>query len=543
MALSSAQPAPLLEFADGLTPEIVAQWSDPVWRLSHLYYIRDEHGNKVLFVPNEAQRQFIKEFWFLNIILKSRQRGFTTLIDLLALDTCLFRSHTAAGIIADNRENAEVIFDDKVKFAYDNLPDELRGRVPARNDNARELTFGNGSSIRVGTSMRSRTLQFLHVSEFGKISKNYPKKAREIVTGSFNAVHKGELIFVESTAEGRGGEFYDLCKAAQDLQRIKRPLTKQSWKFHFYPWWDDPKCELSVAEAQLVPLPQKMTEYFDSCEKKLRIKISRGRRAWYTLKWQILGDDMKREFPASPEEAFEASIQGAYFADAFVKIREQGRITKVPHMVGILVDTWWDVGLNDKTAIWFTQTLGAQIRVIDYVEGAESGGLPHWADVLAKRKEDLGYRYGRFVGPHDIQVREWGAGGVSRTISAQRLGIEFERCPPLVGKGERGGAIDIARRVLSTCIFDEERTEPGVLALESYRKKWDPNLGTYLNTPLHDWASDGADAFLVMAVMHDVRGGAPYFSPVMPAGPAAPMGAPGSEVVAVAAGRGGPRRF
>lgn len=462
----------------------------------------------------------------------------TTAIDILALDTCLFRKNTAAGIIADNRENAEVIFDDKIKFAYDNLPDVLRERVVATNDNARELKFSNGSSIRVGTSMRSRTLQFLHVSEFGKISKNYPKKAREIVTGSFNTVHQGEMIFVESTAEGAAGPFFDLCKTAQDLQRLKRPLTKQSWKFHFYPWFDDPKTRLSDDETRMVPIPGRMSEYFDKMEKECRIKLDRNRRAWYTLKWQVMGDDMKREFPFTPKEAFEASIRGAYFADAFVKIRGAGRITKVPHTVGVLVDTWWDIGLSDMNAIWFTQTIGAQIRCIDYLEGAESGGLPYWVDELNKKRDDLGYRYGRYVGPHDIKVREWGT-GLGRQTSARRLNIEFERCPPLVGAGERGGAIDIARRVLSTCIFDEERTEKGVLALENYRKEWNDKTETYKNSPLHDWASHGSSAFLVMAVMHDVRAGAQYFPmPGLPLPQEAPaMNAPARAVA------GGPRRF
>lgn len=535
MAQSFAPLAPELEI--GLSPEIVKQWRDPWWRLSHLYFIVDEHGRAVQFRPNEAQEKFLREIWFLNVILKSRQRGFTTAIDILALDTCLFRSNTAAGIIADNRENAQVIFDTKVKFAYDHLPEVLRERIRADTSNARELKFSNGSSIRVGTTMRSRTLQFLHVSEMGRIAKNYPAKAKEIVTGAFNAVHTGEIICVESTAEGHSGAFFDLCKTAQDLQKLKRPLTKQSWKFHFYPWWDDPKCEMSEAEADLVPLPQQMTDYFRKLE-KVGIRLSRGRKAWYVLKWSTLGEDIKKEYPSTPGEAFEASVQGAYFADAFTKIREQNRITKVPHTEGVLVDTWWDIGLDDKTAIWFTQTIGAQIRVIDYLEGSESGGLPHWLGELAKLREERGYRYGRYVGPHDIKVREWGT-GMARKSSAQLLGAEFEVCPALVGKGERGGAIDVARRVLSTCIFDEERTAKGVLALENYRKEWDPNLGTYKSTPLHDWASDGADAFLVMAVMHDVRGGAPYFQP--PSVPVDPVSGPAPFIPGRAAG--GPRRF
>jgi hypothetical protein len=135
------------------------------------------------FVPNTAQLRFLDDLHSLNLILKARQLGFTTLCCLVYLDACVFGPHTRAGVIAHRLEDAKVIFRDKIKFPYDRLDEGIRAAVPAVQDSADTLTFGNNSSLRVSTSMRSGTLQYLHVSEFGKICAQFPDKAREIVTG------------------------------------------------------------------------------------------------------------------------------------------------------------------------------------------------------------------------------------------------------------------------------------------------------------------------------------------------------------------------
>jgi hypothetical protein len=121
------------------------------------------------------------------LILKARQLGISTFVSLLFLDRCLFNSNQHTGIIAHTREDAEMLFR-RVKFAYDSLPVEIKALRMANTDNARELQLSNGSTLRVGTSMRSSTLQYLHISEFGKICAKYPDKAREIVTGALNAI-------------------------------------------------------------------------------------------------------------------------------------------------------------------------------------------------------------------------------------------------------------------------------------------------------------------------------------------------------------------
>ena len=148
---------------------------DPNWRIRNLYKILDKRGKKIHFTPNEAQEHLLNNIWFRNLILKARQRGFSTLIQLMMLDQCLFNPNTRAGVIAQNKEAAGVIFRDKIKFAYDNLPQTIRDMMPIVSSNTSEMMFANNSSVRVATSMRSGTLQFLHISEFGKIAAEFPK--------------------------------------------------------------------------------------------------------------------------------------------------------------------------------------------------------------------------------------------------------------------------------------------------------------------------------------------------------------------------------
>src|SRR5882757_9025393 len=128
-----------------------------LWRMNNLYTITDRNGRRVTFTMNSAQEALYHAMHRQNIILKARQRGFTTFIQLLMLDACVFNDDIRAGTIAHTLADAQVIFRDKVRFPYDNLPDGIKESVPVLNDNVTELLLGNNSSIRVGTSLRSGT--------------------------------------------------------------------------------------------------------------------------------------------------------------------------------------------------------------------------------------------------------------------------------------------------------------------------------------------------------------------------------------------------
>jgi hypothetical protein len=469
--------------------ESLDRLGDREWRLNNLYYIIDATGNRVLFQPNNIQNQLNNNLWYLNLILKSRQHGITTDICILYLDYCLFTPNIRAGIIAHTRDDAEIFFNDKIKYAYDNLPDRVKkDMVPADSRSARELSFGNNSAIRVGTSLRGSTLQLLHISEFGKICAKYPDKAKEIVTGSLNTVHSGQIITIESTAEGKSGYFYDYCTEAHKTIVRGGRLAPLEWRLFFFPWYKDAKNTVNCAG---VTIPEAMATYFRTVEAGERIELTSEQKAWYYLKWKIQGSDMKREYPSTFDEAFEASLQGAYFAHQFERIYREGRITNLSYEEGYPVHTFWDLGMNDTTDIWFAQKVLNQWRIIDFYEN-EGEGLSHYAQVLRSKE----YEYGNHYAPHDIEVRELGT-GKTRKEQAEAYGISFCVAPKLA----KADQIEAARNILQHCWFDEARCNDGINGLEAYRKVWDDRNGCYKNDPLHDWASNPADAFEVFAVV------------------------------------------
>lgn len=134
--------------------ELAKCLADPYWRIFSgcLYKIMikgdDEETDEFVmpFAPNEAQKKFIKRLYYRNIILKARQLGFTTLIAILWLDHAIFNANQRCGIIAQGLKEATSIFQDKVKFAYDNLPAEIRARYPLKTETKSELIFEHNNS-------------------------------------------------------------------------------------------------------------------------------------------------------------------------------------------------------------------------------------------------------------------------------------------------------------------------------------------------------------------------------------------------------------
>lgn len=455
--------------------------SNAKWRINNLYHIVDKRGRKVNFNLNWAQQSLYDEMWYCNVILKARQLGISTFVCLLFLDRCLFNSNQSAGIIAHTVEDAQQIFR-RVKFAYDSLPDHLKEIIQAENDTANMLKFSNGSSLRVGTSLRSSTFQYLHISEFGKICAKYPDKAQEIVTGSLNTVAPGQYIFIESTAEGKDGYFYDICRRSQSMK--DEELSKIDFKFHFFPWWKEPGYRI----GSVVRMDKDTLEYFDHLE-NMGIKLDYEQKAWYASREAVQKDDMNREYPSTPQEAWEVSNEGFYYGKQMAIARVEGRISKIPYDETLPVHTAWDLGYNDSTAIWFFQIISKEIHIIDYVEGSGES-LSHWLGVI-KSKE---YVYEKHLAPHDIMVHEY-TSGMSRQSSARKMGINFIASQ----KVEVVSGIDTVRNILNRCWFDEKKCEKGIKALENYKKEWDERHGCWRSNPLHNWASHGADAFRTLA--------------------------------------------
>ncbi len=116
---------------------------DRFWRLNNLYFIKNKKGKKTKFRFTREQDEYFKGMHSRNIILKARQLGFTTLECIIQLDAALFEG-AACGLIAHNLDDANKLFREKTKYAYDNLPEMVRAANPAKNDRAGELVFANG---------------------------------------------------------------------------------------------------------------------------------------------------------------------------------------------------------------------------------------------------------------------------------------------------------------------------------------------------------------------------------------------------------------
>lgn len=447
---------------------------------------------------NWMQEILFKNLWYLNVILKSRQLGVTTFFCILYLDDVIFNGKDA-GLIAHTLDDAKKIFDTKIRYAWDNLPKTIKKEFKVSTENVRELQFQRGdkvSTIYVGTSLRGGTVQRLHVSELGTLDQKYPAKSEEIKSGSFNTVQAGQIITVESTSKGADGVFADLCKVAIQAERMGKKLSNMDWKFFFFPWWKHPDYKL---DGRFV-IPVILHEYFESLKQKYDINLTGEQKNWYFKKWEQqnigLQKSMKSEYPSTPEEAFLVSTEGAYFEKGMNKAMEENRITKVPWVPRLPVDTWWDLGIDksrkDSMSIVFAQDVGLEVHIIDFY-GNSGEGLVHYINYLREKP----YVYGRHNAPHDIKVEELGT-GKTRKETAQNLGLKFD----VVENIPFADGINAVRMMLPTCWFDEEKAGELVKALISYRKEWDDNLGKFRDRPLKNWASDPADAFRMMAVGH-----------------------------------------
>jgi len=477
--------------------ELARCLADQEWRLFSgcLYKIMikgdDGEDSMVMpFKPNLAQQRFIKRLWHRNIILKARQLGFTTLIAILWLDHALFNANQRCGIIAQDREAAEAIFRDKVKFAYENLPPEVKERYLLARDSATELLFAhNNSSVRVATSMRSGTIHRLHVSEFGKICAKFPDKAAEVVTGSIPAVPTNGVLVIESTAEGRDGEFFELVQRSEGMYASKAPLTPKDYRFHFYAWWQEPKYRLP---SGTVPITDKEHEYFDLIGAKMACKIDPDQRAWYiatkTADFSGAEELMWQEYPSTPDEAFQVSTEGNYYAKDMIELRKRGGITRVP-VLDLPVNTFWDIGNSDGCATWFGQEIRGEDRFIDYYE-AHGENLRHYVAHM----QSLGYLFGTHYLPHDAAHKRLGDYNKSTQQMLQELmpGQKFVIVPRIT---ELITGIQQTRKHLKGVYFDETRCKHGIERIEGYRKKFSRADNRYTDEPdKANGCSEGADA-------------------------------------------------
>jgi hypothetical protein len=484
------------------------------WRLNNLYWIETEKGTKVKFRMNWAQRAFFTAMWWLNVILKARQLGMSTFMLIFMLDRCLFNRNQTCGLIDKTDEDAKKKLA-RIEFAYDHLddPDDattaplgaaIKQAVGLVTANKRELEWSNGSKVWAGTSLRGGTVQFLWISELGYIAFHYPDKAKEIKDGALNTVHVGNMVVIESTHEGgKYGLNYAMIKLAQEAPD---PLTQMDWRFHFFPWWRDPKYVLPLA-GPLV-LDRELAEYFAELEAKEKITLTPEQRHWYAKKRRTQGDAMGKEFPTTPEEALNAVVQGAIYGKIVSKLRRQRRIVDFEHNPVAPIYSFWDVGQSDFTAMWLLQMVSLDVCALDFYEN-HSEAPAHYVAKCVEWERRYGMPIHAHYVPHDADHR--GPGGKTWVDYAKEAGLTrikvVPRTPDVwVGINQLRGLLPRFYLHATNCnrewMRDELPMPSGVAALEGYHTQMEVTEGTIKEMPVHDACSHPCDALRTFAEAH-----------------------------------------
>lgn len=468
---------------------------DKIWRLNNLYRIINKEGDSIPFKLNPVQTDFISCPHNRKITLKARQLGMSTACVINMLDSAIFTPHLACGIVSYSREHAQHILTRIIGHALDTWLKEYRGVFSVVNRAKTEITFNNGSVLRVDTTLRGGTYLNVLVSEFGKTCARNPSKAEEVITGTLNSVPIKGQIAIESTGEGNEGFFAEMVQNA--TIRGNDNLSPLEYKLFFYPWMWEP----AYAVRDQVAYPVELTDYFNRIERETNTTIIQEQRNWYALQKGLLGDKVRQEFPSTIAEAFLASSDAFYFATHIEEAYKENRCVSISIYDALEpVYVAMDIGVNDLTVMIFFQIMHGEIRIIDYYED-KNKGVDFYAKYLLQDKK---YLLHTIYLPHDATKRD--ALIVENTYERdfKRLFHGTATKFHVLKRTDKNLQISHAKIKFSRCVFGINKVKPLLDRISKYRKKWHEATGRYLDEPLHDINSNYADAFqyLCAAVTH-----------------------------------------
>lgn len=463
--------------------------------MNNLYRIINKSGNSVKFKLNDVQQEVLDNLHTRNIILKARQLGMSTFAVIYLLDEAIFNDNISSGIVSYSLEHAQHIFKRIIGHALDSMPAYFQPLVGIVQRSAREISFANGSYLRVDTTLRGGAYQLVLVSEFGKTCARNPLKADEVITGTLQSVPIDGTIIIESTGEGNSGFYAEMVNQAA-LHKNEN-LSDLDYKLFFFPWYKEGKYELPTSK----PYSVELTDYFNKIEKEQSVTLTQPQRNWYAAQSGILKDKVKQEFPSTISESFISSSDAFYFQSAIEKAYADERMLSIsPYDALQPVYVAMDIGVNDLTVIIFFQCVHGEIRILDFY--ADNGkGVDFYAHHMLQEKR---YLYHTIFLPHDSRKRDGLIVENTYEREFKRLFQHADTKIIVLKQTDKNINISNAKLKLDRCVFDLRKTKKLIDMLMKYRKHWSEQYGKYLDKPLHDVSSNYSDAlqYALQAVSH-----------------------------------------
>ena len=425
-------------------PELI---KNQEWRLCNLYWIITKDGDKSVFTMNGAQKHFFDNYlniprpYHRHVILKSRQLGFTTFIDLYILDSILFSPNKEGIIIAHKVQDATEIFDKKIDFAIRNMAEDVKGAFFKINQkSSRKIQTiidygpeqGSTSSIAVSVSGRSGTYHLVHISEYAKMCASFPKRAEEVERGTFPTVPFDGFIFIESTAEGMAGRFYEIFQQNWLTRDTITPqLSQVQFLPHFYNWQYDEMEMKKIYEN--VPVEKMEACEIDWASYQQEHNLTDKEITYYYMKWLQFGGknspdaikSLMQEYPTTQEEAFLSTGQ-TYFSTAKVSSLLQ---QATPGVRG-------ELGATENGEVIFNQVSSGSLEIFKkpevgtrYIIGGDTAeGLAHGDAqvlyVINHKTEECDAIYRSQVAPDELATEAYKLG---KYYNWALLGIEVNK--------------------------------------------------------------------------------------------------------------------
>lgn len=464
-----------------------------MWRLQNLYQVkRADTGAVIPFRPRAPQMAIFEKLLSgcrRLIIPKSRRHGMSTGIGIYGVDQALTNAGFQFSIVDQTKEDAAGKLTNICKTALEGC-EALAKVITTTADNSSVLRFRVGndaeSTIAAGLRARGGTNHLLHISEWGVIQADDPKRSAEILTGALPSAEHGTIIVETTWKGGKHGELYRLLKTAME-RPPGEPVIEGDWEYLFFPWWQD---ETLTRQGDIATIDPEISAYLREKEEELGIRFTDGQKLWYARTRSELGMFIWREFPTTIEECFKSPIDGAIYADLLDKARAQGRVLRFLPDARYPVHTSWDLGSPLNTAVWYFQIAGPEIRVIDCDLELDLTPVERAAHMLQK-----GYNFGVHLLPHDAGSTPTSGRTFQQEITA--AGLANTRIIPRTSDIWIG--INQLRGLMPRMVFRAEKCDKGLDCLDNYHTATQSAQGIARDLPVHDWTSHAADALRMLA--------------------------------------------
>lgn len=328
-----------------------------------------------------TQKNYLETHTNRDIVVKSRQTGFSTIVEAIIGHKTFTLPYQNSSIIAHDEDTAMNLFQTFMRF-YDHLPDDkkprkdwhsgLRMRLPVL-DSYIYVDGANSDHLGLG-----RSLSNAHLSE---VAKWHPSRAQMLFTEISQTVPEGGYLVVESTPHGRGGLFYNLYQAGKK--------NEIPYKTYFYPWWWDLTCTRTPKKGTILTAEeQQMVKIYN---------LTMEQVAFRREKIAEIGDLFFQEYPENDIDCWLSSNDAVFdgiairrYLQYILKGREEGSLTIWKDVIGgekyvIGVDVAG--GLSDGD---YSVASVLNVRRNEYVARVR-GRIP--PDLFAEEVFRLGVRY------------------------------------------------------------------------------------------------------------------------------------------------------